>query len=97
MPPKLCMALMFLTMVCLRPIRRPPLIRQALTTIGSSSGMRPTAADSANSSDASQWPFVRPVSRNTKGTSVAIKRTSTRAIEAEPWSKLCFVFCSSWR
>ena len=81
------MALMFLTTVCLPSIAALPLARQALMTMGSISGVRPTATERANRKAANQSPLVRPTATKTMGTSTAIKRMSTQAIEFAPRSK----------
>ena len=90
MLPKPCMALMVLTTVCFLPMAAQPLARQAFTTMGSSSGVRPTATDKANRKADSQLPLVSPQAANTTGTSTAIKRISTQAMEFAPRSKPFF-------
>ena len=87
MLPKPCMALMSLMMVCLRLMDRLPLARQAVMTIGSISGIRPTATDSANAKDSSHFPPVIPSRMNTMGISTAIKRSMTHAMELAPFWK----------
>ena len=84
MLPNPCMALLFLTTVCFFSIAAPPLARHALMTIGSISGVRPTATDSANRNAASQSPCVRPQATKTTGTSTAINRISTHAMDPAP-------------
>ena len=87
MLPNPCMALMFLTTVCFLPMAALPFARQALITMGSISGVRPTATERANRKDSSQSPLVSPPAMNTTGTSTAMKRISTQAMELAPRSK----------
>ena len=67
-----------------------PLARQALMTMGSISGVRPTATDRAKRNAETQSPLVRPQAISTTGMRTAIKRMSTHAMELAPWSKPCF-------
>ncbi len=57
---------------------------------GSISGVRPTATDRANRKAESQSPLVSPQAINTTGTSTAINRMSTQAMELAPRSKPFF-------
>ena len=75
---------MFLMIVCLRRMDALPFARQALMTIGSISGVSPTATERAKSSAGSHSPLVRPLARNTIGTSTAMKRISTQAMALAP-------------
>ena len=84
MLPNPCMALVFFTTVCFFPMAALPLARQALMTMGSISGVRPTATESANRNAETQSPFVNPQATRTTGISTAIKRMSTRAMEFAP-------------
>ena len=84
MLPNPCMALMFFTTVCFFPMAALPFARQALMTMGSISGVRPTATDSANRNAEIQFPFVKLQAIKTTGTSTAIKRMSTHAMEFAP-------------
>ena len=85
MLPKPCMALMSLMMVCLRLMARLPRARQAVMTMGSISGLSPTATDRAKAKDSSQLPPVRPSSKNTSGISTPINRSITHAMELAPF------------
>ena len=85
MLPKPCIALISLIMVCLRLMVRLPFARQAVMTIGSISGISPTATDRAKAKDSSHFPPVIPSSTNTMGTSTAIKRSMTQAMEPAPF------------
>ena len=76
---------MSLMMVCLRLMVRLPLARQAVITMGSISGISPTATDSAKAKDSSHFPPVIPRSANTMGISTAIKRSMTQAMELAPF------------
>ncbi len=86
--PKFWMALSRFTMVLRRAIATAPLARLAVTTIGSISGVRPTATDAANSSDSSQLPLVNPLMRNTSGVIAMRKRISIQLTRLMPLSKL---------
>ena len=83
--PKPCMALMSLIIVCFLLMARLPLARQAVMTIGSISGISPTATDRAKAKDSSHFPPVIPRSTNTIGTSTAMKRSMTQAMELAPF------------
>ena len=85
MLPKLCMAFRSLMVVCFLPIARLPFARQAVMTMGSISGISPTATDSANAKDSSHFPPVIPNIRNTMGTRTAINRIMTQAMELAPF------------
>ena len=61
-----------------------PLARQAVITMGSISGVKPTATDRANRKAENQFPWVSPQATNTTGISTAIKRMSTQAMEWAP-------------
>ena len=87
MLPKLCMALISLIMVCFLLIARLPLARQAVITIGSISGIRPTATDRAKAKDSIHFPSVIPSNINTMGTNIAMKRIITQAMESAPFLK----------
>ena len=56
---------------------------------GSSSGVIPTATESANKNASNQSPFVSPLARNTTGTKTVINRINTHAIELAPRSNPC--------
>ena len=83
--PKPCMALMSLIIVCFLLMARLPLARQAVMTIGSISGISPTATDRAKAKDSSHFPPVIPRITNTIGTSTAMKRSMTQAMELAPF------------
>ena len=97
MLPKLCIAFMFFTIVCFSPMAELPFARQALITMGRSSGVRPTATERENRNEVSQSPLVMPETTNTTGTKATIKRIKTQAIEFAPVSKLCLFRWSSER
>ena len=63
-----------------------PLARQELITMGSISGVRPTATESANKNAEPQFPLVSPQAIKTTGMRTAINRISTQAMELAPWS-----------
>jgi len=94
--PKPCMALISLMMVCLRLMLRLPLARQAVITIGSISGISPTATESANAKDSNHFPPVSLNSANTMGISTTIKRSITHAIELAPFWNDCFSSASDF-
>ena len=79
--PKPCMALISLIIVCFLLMARLPLARQAVMTMGSISGISPTATDRAKAKDSSHFPPVIPRITNTIGTSTAMKRSMTQAME----------------
>ena len=85
MLPKPCMALMSLMIVCLRLMLMLPLARQAAITMGSISGIKPTATDKAKARDSNHRPPVTHSRIKTIGTSTAVKRSSTQAMELAPW------------
>ena len=83
--PKPCMALISLIIVCFLLMARLPLARQAVMTMGSISGISPTATDRAKAKDSSHFPPVIPRITNTIGTSTAMKRSMTQAMELAPF------------
>ena len=78
------MAFMFFTTVCLLPIMALPFARQALITIGSISGVNPTATESANKNAENQSPCVIPQATKTTGIKIVMNRMSTHAMEPAP-------------
>ena len=64
-------------------------------TMGSISGVSPTATDRANKKAENQLPLVSPQAANTMGVKMAIKRMSTQAMELAPWSKPFFKWASA--
>ena len=88
--------LMSLMMVCLRLMARLPRARQAVMTMGSISGISPTATDRAKAKDCSHFPPVIPRRMNTKGISTAIKRSMTHAMEFAPCWKDVFSSASGF-
>ena len=80
-------------MTRLRDIAIAPLARLAVTIIGSISGVNPTATASANSNASSQSPLVRPLIRNTDGTSTRMKRIISQVNRSMPFSKLVCTRC----
>ena len=85
--PKFCMALRSFTMVFLRDMATAPFERLAVTIIGSISGVRPTATETAKRNASSQSPFVNPFTRNTKGIITSMKRMSRKLTLLMPLSK----------
>lgn len=73
-------------------MERLPLTRQALITIGSISGISPTATDNEKTKDSSHLPFVMPRTTKIIGISMAIKRSITNAMELAPF-ETNFDFC----
>ena len=65
-----------------------PFARLALTSIGSISGVRPTATETANRNACSQSPLVKPLITKTTGTMMSMKRMSTQLTLLTPRSKL---------
>ena len=86
--PKFWMASSRLTMTFLRDMATAPLARLAVTIIGSISGVRPTATDSANRNASTQSPLVSPLMRSTSGTITSMKRISSQLTLLTPRSKL---------
>ncbi len=80
----------FLIITFSRLITTAPLARQAVTIIGSISGVSPTATEMANSSACTQSPFVKPFINSTTGTIISMKRMSTHETELTPFSKAVF-------
>ena len=73
-------------MVSFFPITELPFARQAFITIGSISGVNPTATDNENKNADNQLPWTSPHEINTKGTKIAINLINTPAIEFAPFS-----------
>ena len=71
--------------VSFRDMIRLPLARHALMTIGSISGIKPTATDKANVKDSSQLPPVMPSRMNTIGIKIAMNLSMTNAMELAPF------------
>src|SRR5665213_13218 len=86
--PKFWMALRRFTIVFRRAITTAPLARLAVTTIGSISGVRPTATEAANNSVSSQFPLVNPLIRKTTGVITRMKRIRSQLTRLMPLSKL---------
>ena len=78
MAPKFWMASSRLITTFLRDSTSAPLARVDVTIMGSISGVRPTATDSANKKACGQSPLVRPLTRNTMGTITSAKRISNQ-------------------
>ena len=68
------MALRRLTITLARAMAVAPLARLTVTIIGSISGVRPTATDTANNSASSQSCFVNPLMRKTSGPITMMKQ-----------------------
>ncbi len=68
-------------------IATAPLARQVVTIIGSISGVRPTAIETANRNAPCQFPLVKPFRKSTTGTMTSMKRISTQETELTPFSK----------
>jgi hypothetical protein len=86
--PKFWMALSRLTMALRRAITTAPLARLAVTTIGSISGVNPTATETANKSDSIQSPLVIALMRKTSGVITRMKRINIQLTRLMPLSKL---------
>ena len=70
-----------------------PFERLAVTIIGSISGVSPTATDIAKMKASIQSPLVMPLTRNTIGTIISIKRMSNRLTLVMPLSKAVAARC----
>ncbi len=68
-----------------------PRARQVVTSIGSISGVRPTATEIAKSTAFNQSPLVKPLINSTTGTMTSMKRMSTQETELMPFSKVVCV------
>ena len=64
-----------------------PLASVVVTIIGSNSGVRPTATDSANKNASYQLPLVKPLISSTSGTMTSAKRISNQLTVFTPVSK----------
>ena len=76
--PKFWIASSRLTTTFLRDNSTAPLASVVVTTIGSISGVSPTATDSANSEASIQSPLVNPFTSSTIGTITSAKRISSQ-------------------
>ena len=74
-------------MTFFRDMATAPLARLADTIMGSISGVRPTATDSANNAACTQSPFVKPLRKSTTGTMPTMNRMSTHDTAFTPFSK----------
>ena len=98
MAPRFWMASSRRTMTFLRAMKAAPRTRLAETTVGSISGVRPTATDRAKSAASTQSPLVKPLMKKTMGTMQAMKRISSQDTALTPLSKLVRVVVSAiWR
>ena len=70
-----------------RLIAKAPFAREVVTIIGSISGVNPTAIEMANRAACIQLPLVKPLTKNTTGTIISIKRIRTHDTELTPFSK----------
>jgi hypothetical protein len=78
-----------LTITFWRDITTAPLASVAVTIIGSISGVRPTAIDSANSAASHQSPLATPLITSTSGAITSMKRISTQLTRLMPaWKAL---------
>lgn len=73
-----------MTITFWRDITTAPLASVAVTIIGSISGVRPTAIDSANSAASHQSPLVTPLITSTSGAITSMKRISTQLTRLMP-------------
>ncbi len=64
-----------------------PFARHVVTIMGSISGVRPTATDTANRAASIQSPLVKPLMNSTTGTITSMNRMSTHETELTPSSK----------
>ena len=78
MAPKFWIASSRLTTTFLRDSSTAPLASVLVTIMGSISGVRPTATDSANRNASSQSPLVKPLTTSTMGTMTSAKRISSQ-------------------
>ena len=85
--PKFWMEFKFFTMVFFLLIETAPFARQVVTIIGSISGVNPTAMEMANKNAETQFPFVKPLMTNTRGTIMSIKRINTQETALTPLVK----------
>ena len=85
--PKFWIEFRRLTISRARAIASAPLARLIVTIIGSISGARPTATETANRKACSQSPLVRPLTMNTSGTITSMKRSTSQMKRLMPWSK----------
>ena len=67
-----------------------PRARQVVTIMGSISGVRPTATETANSAASIQLPSEKPFRNSTTGTMTSMKRISTQETALTPFSKVVF-------
>lgn len=76
-------------MTFLRERNTAPLARVEVTIIGSISGVRPTAIDSANNSASVQSPLVNPLMNSTSGAITNMKRMSNQLTLLTPcWNEV---------
>ena len=76
-------------MTFLRDNVTAPLARVEVTIMGSISGVRPTATDSANRKASVQLPLVKPLISKTTGTMTKAKRISSQLTLLTPaWKAL---------
>ena len=87
MAPRFWIALRCFTMTFFRDMATAPLARLADTIMGSISGVRPTATDSANNAACTQSPFAKPLRKSTTGTMPTMNRMSTHDTAFTPFSK----------
>ena len=78
----------FLIIVFFSDIVTAPLAKEAVTIMGSISGVKPTAIEMANRNASIQFPLVKPLMNNTMGTMASINRINTQETELTPFSKL---------
>ena len=91
MEPRFSMESSFLMMTFLCDMSTAPLARQVVTSMGSISGVRPTAMEMAKSSASSQLFLVRPLMRKTAGTMTSMKRMRSHETLCTPLSKAVLV------
>ena len=87
MAPKFWMASRRLTMTLCRDMAKAPLDRHTVTTMGSISGVSPTATARANMNAPIQSPLVAPLMMKTKGTMTIMKRSMSMVKFLMPLSK----------
>jgi hypothetical protein len=86
--PRFWIAFNRFTITLCRDIAIAPRARLAVTTIGSISGVRPTATAIAKRKASFQSPLTNPFSRKTTGTMTNMNRISTQVTRLTPLSKL---------
>ena len=85
--PRSWIAVWRLTMICCAAMRMAPRDKVTDTTMGSSSGVRPTASATANKKDSSKGRCSRPLTSTTNMTSSTVSRMMSMPKRRMPSSK----------